>query len=205
LGDGGVFNGTREKGKCKLRIFIDTEFTGLHQDTTLISIGLVDEHGQCFYAEATDFDNSQADEWIHRNVISNLCLTEKDSFKETTNMTLVRGTKKDIYNELSKWISYRSDGSIEVWSDCLAYDWVLFCELFGGALNIPRCVYYIPFDICTVFKLNGIDPDINREEYSDGFVIHSVDVANLLVKSKHNSLWDAWMIKGCYDRLMTSK
>jgi len=33
------------------RIFFDTEFTGLHKDTTLISIGLIAEDGRTFYAE----------------------------------------------------------------------------------------------------------------------------------------------------------
>ena len=33
-----------------MKIFFDTEFTGLHQHTTLISIGLVDEVGISFYA-----------------------------------------------------------------------------------------------------------------------------------------------------------
>ena len=29
-----------------MKIFFDTEFTGLHKNTTLISIGLVDENGR---------------------------------------------------------------------------------------------------------------------------------------------------------------
>lgn len=33
------------------RIFFDTKFTGLHQNTTLISIGLVSDEGERFYAE----------------------------------------------------------------------------------------------------------------------------------------------------------
>lgn len=35
------------------KIFFDTEFTGLHQNTTLISIGLVSDEGERFYAELT--------------------------------------------------------------------------------------------------------------------------------------------------------
>ena len=38
-----------------MRIFFDTEFTGLHQNTTLISIGCIDENGRTFYAESTDY------------------------------------------------------------------------------------------------------------------------------------------------------
>ena len=34
-----------------MKIFFDTEFTGLVQNTKLISIGMVDENGRAFYAE----------------------------------------------------------------------------------------------------------------------------------------------------------
>ena len=37
-----------------MKIFFDTEFTGLHKNTTLISIGLVAENGKKFYAEFND-------------------------------------------------------------------------------------------------------------------------------------------------------
>ena len=55
--------------KKTTKIFFDTEFTGLHQRTTLISIGLIADLGlgkgtKSFYAELTDYDQSQVDEWI---------------------------------------------------------------------------------------------------------------------------------------------
>lgn len=51
-----------------MKLFFDTEFTGLHKDTTLISLGMVDEDGRTFYAEFNDYDKSQCDEWIQKNV-----------------------------------------------------------------------------------------------------------------------------------------
>ena len=57
-----------------MNIFFDTEFTGLNQNTTLISIGLVDENGDTFYAELTDYDETQCDDWIKTNVLGNLKL-----------------------------------------------------------------------------------------------------------------------------------
>ena len=55
-----------------MNIFFDTEFTGLHKNTTLISIGLISETGKTFYAEFTDYNNTQIDNWIENNVINNL-------------------------------------------------------------------------------------------------------------------------------------
>lgn len=162
-----------------MKIFFDTEFTGLHQDTTLMSIGLVDENGRTFYRELDDYDIDQVDQWINDNVVAN--------FTETTKMTLY-GLKK----ELSEWLS--SYDTVEMWSDCLAYDWVLFNNIFGGAFDIPINVYYIPFDICTMMKLKGVDPDISREDYAYKDM-PTPDTA------KHNALHDAWTIKRCYERL----
>ena len=42
-----------------MKIFFDTEFTGLHKDTTLISIGLIDKYGRTLYGEFSDYDESK--------------------------------------------------------------------------------------------------------------------------------------------------
>ena len=49
-----------------MKVFLDTEFTGLRQNTTLVSIGLVAENGDTFYAELTDYDKSQVDHWLQK-------------------------------------------------------------------------------------------------------------------------------------------
>jgi hypothetical protein len=61
-----------------MKIFFDTEFTGLHKNTTLISIGLISEDGKTFYAEFTDYDKSQVDSWLQENVINNLVMQEPE-------------------------------------------------------------------------------------------------------------------------------
>jgi hypothetical protein len=53
-------------------------------------------------------------------------------------------------------------------------------------------VYYIPFDICTLFNLKGIDPDINRREFSGADATFR----------EHHALDDAKVIKMCYERAM---
>jgi hypothetical protein len=81
-----------------------------------------------------------------------------------------------------------------MWGDVLIYDWMLFCELFpipnnDSAERLPRNIYYIPFDIATLAKVKGIDPDFSREEFSG-------------ISGKHNALRDAFMIMACYDKLV---
>lgn len=176
----------------KTKIFFDTEFTGLHQNTTLISIGIVSDCGKTFYAELTDYDKGQVDEWLQKNVIDKLLnsLMLKNSFEGTKNVRCLCDTPM-LNKYLTNWLSQFEE--IEVWSDCLSYDWVLFNQIFGHAFNIPKNVYYIPFDICTLFKVKGIDPDINREIFSE----YKGTDAN-----KHNALHDATIIKSCYNKLI---
>lgn len=192
-----------------MNLYFDTEFTGLHKDTTLISIGLISEDGRSFYAELNDYNKSQIDEWLKENVINNLRFSPPKKGDMEHNLMQrheesnpigsplhkgysmeIRGNTKEVSKALSEWVSQFKD--IKIWSDCLAYDWVLFNHLFGHAFNLPKNIYYIPFDICTLFEIKGIDPDISREE----FINYSI------IGNKHNSLYDAKVIKACYEKLI---
>jgi hypothetical protein len=175
----------------KTKIFFDTEFTGLHQGTTLISIGLISECNKTFYAEFSDYDKTQVDDWIEENVINNLTL--QGSPVDLPNDKRVVGDTTLIRQNLIEWLEQFDE--VEMWSDCLSYDWVLFCEIFGHAFNIPKNVYYIPFDTSTLFRVKGLDPDIDREEFV------SCEEKN----EKHNSLWDSKIIKLCYEKLMNTE
>lgn len=174
-----------------MKIFFDTEFTGLHKNTSLISIGLISENGKTFYAELYDYDKTQVNTWIQENVLVNTSY-----LKDSNNMDIASKSYDCVYmpttmeylkEDLSAWLSQFD--TVELWSDCLAYDWVLFCDIFGDAFSIPSNIYYIPFDICTLFKMKGIDPDINREQFAG------------IQGNKHNALHDANVIKTCYERL----
>lgn len=177
------------------KIFFDTEFTGLHQNTTLISIGLISDDGWSFYAEFTDYNQTQIDSWLKENVINKLIFQDKEPgiIKNIEKELFVKGDKKFIREALTNW--FGRFGMVEIWSDCLSYDWVLFNNIFGSAFDIPKNIYYIPFDICTLMKIKGIDPDINREE----FVFSGM---NWKPKQKHMALFDASIIKKCYEKLM---
>lgn len=192
----------------KTKVFFDTEFTGLHQNTTLISIGLVSECGKTFYVELTDYDKSQIDDWLQENVIDKLQFSDEEKRKQSTIPFLTEGVHyrgfgdtETVKEYLTEWLSQFTE--VEIWSDCLSYDWVLFNQIFGHAFNIPKNVYYIPFDICTLFYAKGIDPDINREEFA-GTWIEVNDANNWGGGSKHNALWDAYVIRACFNKLQNA-
>ena len=203
----------------RTKLFIDFEYTGLHQATTPISLGIISECGKTFYAEFTDYDRTQLNDWLEENVIPN---TWVDINKPITSMgevvtedlvshykwadVHVFGSSDYIKPFLEEWLSQFEE--VVIWSDCVAYDWVLFCNIWGHAFNIPKNVYYIPMDICTVFEMQGIDPDISREEYSEIEMLLKHDITVNFkrknrngIMNKHNALWDASIIKQCYKKL----
>ena len=185
------------------KVFFDTEFTGLHQNTTLISIGLVSECGKTFYAEFTDYDKKQVDNWIKDNVIANLTLGNYDidkDYEPYAKNVKAKGTKEHVEQALSHWLHQFEQ--VEIWSDCLSYDWVLFNQIWGHAFNIPENIYYIPFDICTLFKIKGIDPVISREEFA-GNMIEVSTAEHWGTNPKHNALWDAYIIRECYRKAVS--
>lgn len=183
-----------------MKIFFDTEFTGLHKNTTLISIGLIDENDRSFYAEFTDYNLDQCDSWIKDNVINNLIFKHRSNFwiDEIGEETICKGNKEFIREKLKNWLSYYDD--IELVSDCCHYDMVLLIDLFNSALSTP----FVP--IC-----HDINEDIaNHYTYTcnnvnEAFDINRESLLNTQISgNKHNALYDAKVIKTLYKQFYDS-
>ena len=183
-----------------MKIFFDTEFTGLHKDTTLISIGLIDENGRTFYAEFTDYDESQCDDWIKENVINHLRRKGThnlywECYDKINKETSIVGTKSQIKEKLEDWLSIYDE--VELVSDVCHYDMVLFINIWGGAFDIPRNVnaacHDINQDIAVYYNISEIEAfDKSREE-----IIKSYNIEG----DKHNALYDAKVIKLIYEMI----
>lgn len=184
----------------KTKLYFDTEFTGLRNDSDLISIGIVSECGKSFYAEFTDYDKSQVDEWIEDNVISNLLFNDYTDtgvvISNNMNNFKMKANKKSIREKLTKWLNQFK--KIYIFSDVLGYDWILFRKLFND--NVPEHVYYIPCVLSELLYSNGVNNNIKL-----------IDYAMLTKKEKkwfkdnslrkHNSFYDAYIIKKCHNNL----
>lgn len=137
-----------------INIFFDTEFTGLQQNTSLISLALVAEDGRALYIESNNFDRTLVDDWIAQNVIDSLFILQPKHFEDSSvkfgyadgylynplqwNDGAIVYTKDDysVKDAIVSWLSLYEQ--VQIISDCSSYDWVLFCEIFGGALNLPE-------------------------------------------------------------------
>lgn len=74
-----------------MRIFIDTEFIEGPDDIYLVSIGLVKENGETYYAELAPSYHYLANKWVRDNVLS--VLTGPVKFKEQIALDLVKFCK----------------------------------------------------------------------------------------------------------------
>lgn len=193
-----------------MKIFFDTEFTGLHKNTSLVSIGLVDENGRSFYAELNDYDKGQVNSWIKENVIDNLKYNEYESklhVSKDKKETFIKGGKPYVSVCLGIWL--RDYDSVELVSDVCHYDMVLFIDIFGGAFDIPKNVNPACHDINQdIAKYLGVSEnkafDISREQFIDEYnkIVSEHFSENAVAHidgDKHNSLYDARVIRVIYN------
>lgn len=184
------------------KVFIDTEFTGLYQNSTLISLALVAESGEEFYAEFTDYDETLVTEWCRQNVLNRLVLTPGVEINGLSSYKIC-ADKSAIARAVKNWLMELSNirNSIQIWGDCPAWDWVLFNNLFGynneGVPLLPASVHYMPMDIAVLAQIKGMNPDFSRFDY----VRDSFDIEELA--RKHNALADARVIRLCYNKIIS--
>ena len=187
----------------KMHICFDTEFTGLTKDADIISIGLVAENGNTFYAEFTDFDIAKCSGWVLDNVVAKLKYYNREDnlsksfLKRDFKNYIVVGNKDKVKSELILWFEHLKASSFIMIADCLAWDWVLFNDLMAdyttGTPVLPCVISYIPIDICTMMIEKDMDPDLDRAEYI-GSTLEEQDLA-------HNSLQDAITCQKTYNKL----
>lgn len=107
-----------------MRYFIDTEFmeSGHLFPVTLLSVGIVAEDGREFYAVNKEADRTLANDWVKENVIP--CLGTKNELSHV-----------GIGHAIVEFIGFDKP---EFWGYYSDYDWVVFCQLFGKMVDLPK-------------------------------------------------------------------
>lgn len=187
-----------------INLYFDAEFTGLHKDTTLISIGIVSASGESFYAEFNDFADYQITPWIKENVLSNTVVKGKNKelaeLLDKENTVFVVGSKYEVRESLLEWLKH-FESDIQFVSDVSHYDFVLLVDLLASsALELPNCIsascHDINQDIARVLRISEKEAfDLSREQLL-------TKLGKLLPKGvKHNALYDAKIIQAIYRQL----
>jgi hypothetical protein len=107
-----------------MKYFLDTEFIerGLGYPIELISIGIVREDGREFYAVGDWWVYAHANDWVHKNVIVHL-----GNHIQSSRQTIAEGIKKFVGPDEPEFWGYYAD-----------YDWVVFAQLFGTMMDLPK-------------------------------------------------------------------
>jgi hypothetical protein len=152
-----------------MRYFFDTEFIDNGKTIELISIGIISQDGREYYAESSEFDPNNACPWVQENVIKYLDGHAKPRSQIRDEIVAFIGEDIPIF--------YAYYG---------AYDWVIFCQLFGRMMDIPAHWPHLQLDVKQL----------------------SIHMGNLPMPiqttRQHNALNDAAWTKDCFDWLLLS-
>jgi hypothetical protein len=108
-----------------MRYWLDTEFIDSgFGPIELISIGMVAEDGREYYAVNRDCAFEKADSWVQQHVLSQV---ERE----------LAVPRDQIRDEVLAFVG-TSGPSPEFWGYITAFDWVVFCHLFGPMSNLPQ-------------------------------------------------------------------
>lgn len=158
-----------------MKIFLDTEFMEDGKTIDLLSLALVAEDGRELYVVNTDAKLEQANEWVKLNVIPQL-------YKNIEPVTIHAASHSKIKELVLDFV-----GNVrpEFWGYYADYDWVVFCQLFGPMVALPKNFPMYCNDIKQLCKSVG-DPSLTT-----------------LRKNEHHALVDARWNKTSFEFLQT--
>lgn len=133
------------------RFFYDTEFIERPCTIDLISIGIVAETGETFYAICNEFDESKASPWVVENVIAKL----------THQMEWL--SKDQIANRILTFLQPSEEDPVELWGYYADYDHVVLCWLFGTMMQLPKGMPMFTMDLKQLLESYG-NPRIAKNE-----------------------------------------
>ncbi len=110
-----------------MKFFFDTEFIelGSSEPIQLVSIAVVSEYGAEYYAVSNQFEAGRASDWVKENVFPFLG-------------DQPRLVNKEIAESVLKFIKHNCTLPPEFWGYYADYDWVVFCQLFGSMIDLPK-------------------------------------------------------------------
>lgn len=114
-----------------MRYFLDTEFSerGSEYPLLLISVGIVAEDGREFYAIHSEFSPDDCNLWVRDNVLPHLDLN--DGWDR-------RCALDEMEAQLLQFCDVQKYGKPEFWGYYADYDWVVFCQIFGAMIHLPK-------------------------------------------------------------------
>lgn len=176
-------------------VFVDTEYTGEHAFTTLVSVGLVTLEAETLYVTFDDYDRDQVTDWLREHVLFQIDDTSRVSTAEA-------------FRRIASFLERYSAGApVSLVSAGKATDLTQLFQLwhlahpdkkyFHALYDLPDCLRHrAHFDLDTLFWAAGVDPHVDRETY--------VATAAAMPSRRHDALRDALIVRDCFLKLMAS-
>lgn len=156
-----------------MKFFLDTEFIEDGKTIDLVSLALVTENGAELYRESCEFDPTKASPWVKENVLSKLSL-------------IPGSTRESIKSDVISFVeTHKGIDKPVFWGYFADYDWVVFCQLFGTMMRLPKGYPMYCRDLKQLCDSLG-NPDLPT-----------------IGKNEHRALADARWNKRAFDFLLT--
>lgn len=161
-----------------MKYYLDAEFIENGFTIDLLSIALVCEDGKELYRQNSDAKFQAASDWVWRNVFPHLqhfnmkgerSCNKRSSTLETHYTSACHShecpwrSKAEIRDEIKAFIDIEKNGKPEIWGYYSAYDWVVFCQLFGAMIDLPKGYPMFCRDIIQECKRLG-NPELPKLE-----------------------------------------
>lgn len=156
-----------------MKLFFDTEFIEDGRVIWLLSIGIVREDGEEFYAEVEGVDHSLANPWVRENVLPHLGGRQWELPR-----SYIRDAIVAMAGPSPEWWAYYAD-----------YDWVALCQLFGTMIELPVSWPMYCRDLKQLADMQH--PGVNLKQLVP------------TPKKAHHALADARWVRDVYTRLET--
>lgn len=170
-----------------MRYFIDTEFSENGRVIDLISIAIVAEDGREYCAVSKEFTIMDCNAWVMDNVLPQLPPVKEWKWQREIAVEVLNFVRAGAGRPV--FYGWYSD-----------YDWVVFCQIFGSMINLPKGFPMYCRDLKQMAdELQESLSGTNRSIYADenGRLIIPPQEGNA-----HDALEDArWAVK-IYERIM---
>lgn len=181
-----------------MKYFLDTEFIENGETIDLISIGIICEDGRTYYAQNAGCKFTKASDWVWRNVFPHLleftmsgdrsCNPKRAPFESALtekcwNKDCCWKSRFEMRDEIKTFCDPLKYGKPEFWGYYCDYDWVVFCQIFGSMIDLPKGFPMYCQDVKQLCNSKG-DPHIPKPD-----------------KEIHHALVDAEWVKFAYNFL----
>lgn len=155
-----------------MRWFLDTEFIDTGRTIDLISLGMVSEMGEQYYRVLSEgWRRDDCCDWVKEHVLP---VVAKSPLTDCA-------TRLELRTDLKRLLL--RDGTPEIWGYYADYDWVVFAQLFGRMVDLPKGMPKYCRDLKQLMDQHGI----RREDLpaQKGIAHHAL----------HDAIWnrDAWL------------